>query len=129
MHVGVLSKAKHDNRSEGKQMGMMQESDLDIEKLLEAACGEIEANAVDSLRKNDSVYIELLEQARNLQDSFPVLYKLYDGDGEVTMTVNEHNALKRYLDLKIQIMEKEHKQAYFQGHAHCMAYLKRIGMI
>ena len=110
-------------------MSMMQAADLDIEKLLKDASGEIEHNLILSIRENDNEYVELFDEMRRLQESFPVIEVLIDGQGDVTLSKEDHKAYIRYINLKMLADEKERRQLYFQGHAHCFAYLKRIGML
>ena len=61
-----------------------------------------------------------------LQELFPVIAKVVEGDGAVSLSAEEHKALSRYLDLKNEMENMERKQIYFRGHTDNYAYLKQI---
>ena len=68
-------------------------------------------------------------ETSQMQKDYPVIVKLLEDEGAISLTDDEHEALIRYLNLERQIEDLERKQIYFRGHTDNFAYLKRIGAI
>ena len=49
------------------------------------------------LRKNHPEYQEIEARQKKLIEDYPMLWKVVDGDGTVTLNEKEHGALKEYL--------------------------------
>ena len=49
------------------------------------------------LRKNHPEYQEIEARQKKLIEDYPMLWKVVDGDGTVTLNEKEHCALKEYL--------------------------------
>ena len=81
------------------------------------------------LRKNNGEYAEMQREIIRLQEDFPVIPQIMEGDGAVSLSAEEHKALARYLRLKTNMENMERKQIYFRGHADNYHYLKKIGAI
>ena len=92
---------------------------------------EIDNDICTSLCDSDAEYAELWDESLKLQEGFPVIATLTEGNGEgvLSLSADEHKALARYRDLKHELENIERKQIYFQGHMDCYAYLKKIGAI
>ena len=90
---------------------------------------EIDSDTCTDLRNNDSQYIEMWREAIKLQDDFPVIPQITEGDGPISLSAEEHKALARYLSLKNDMENMERKQIYFRGHTDNVAVLKKIGVI
>jgi hypothetical protein len=90
---------------------------------------EIDSDICADLRENDSDYAEMWQEIINVQNDFPIILTITDGEGAVTMSAEEHEAFIRYLQLKNDTENAERKQIYFRGHTDNYAYLKRINAI
>jgi len=110
-------------------MSAEHDSYYNLAERIDAAFSEIDSNTCTDLRKNNSKYIEMWQEASKLQQEFPVIQKITEGDGAITMSAEEHTALVRYLSLKNDMENIERKQIYFRGHTDNFAYLKKIGAI
>jgi hypothetical protein len=90
---------------------------------------EIDSAAVVGLREADEGYAVLCGEITDLQRDFPVIARVVEGEGAVSMSAEEHEAFRRYLDIKTDMYAAERLQIYFHGHADCFAYLKKIGAV
>ena len=86
----------------------------DIEKRLRCVC--------DNYSK---IYLENLQLVRD----YPVIEDALYYDEKVTLKKKEHKALVKYLSNLFWMEHEERLDIYFQGHADCIAYFKRIGVI
>ena len=98
-----------------------------------AAMPESEFQALDSditvaLKERDKQYAALLERIGELEQQVPIEEWL-EGEGAVSMTAEEHAALKEYMRLTFDTESRERRNLYIAGHRNCLAYLKQIGMI
>jgi hypothetical protein len=96
---------------------------------IEGSFSEIDSDICMDLRERDAEYQEMEREADALEESCPVITEIMDGEGSVSLTGEEHDALTRYLHLKHVMENSERKQIYFRGHTDAFAYLKKIGMI
>jgi hypothetical protein len=99
------------------------------EERFEDAFAEVCSEIWNNLRSNDSEYAELWRELLALMAEFRVLSAVTEGEGEVSLSADEHKAFIRYLDLKNEMEDIERKHIYFCGHRHSFDYLKRIGAI
>lgn len=90
---------------------------------------EIDSDTCADLREADSEYKEMWDEVIKLQKDFPVIPKITEGDGAVSLSAEEHKALVRYLGLKNEMENIERKQIYFRGHTDNFTYLKKIGAV
>ena len=62
------------------------------------------------LRKNHPEYQEIEARQKKLIEDYPMLWKVVDGDGTVTLNEKEHCALKEYLSNQddMERLEKEY---------------------
>ena len=96
---------------------------------IEDAYPEIDSDIITNLNKTDSEYASIRRDAAQIQQDYPVIEKILEGSGPVSLTADEHEALVRYLDLERHIEDAERRQIYFRGHTDNFAYLKRIGAL
>jgi hypothetical protein len=96
---------------------------------IDDAYPEIDSDITTDLQENDAEYAGLRREARQMQQDNPVIVKLLDGSGAMSLTADEHEVILKYLDLQRRIEDVERKQVYFRGHTDSIAYLKRIGAI
>jgi len=90
---------------------------------------EIDSDICMELRNNDSEYSVKWKESINLQNAYPIIAIISDGDGAISLSAEERKALIRYLYLMHEMENIERKQIYFRGHTDNFAYLKRIGAI
>jgi hypothetical protein len=88
---------------------------------------EIDSDICTGLRGRDEGYAALFHESDRLQADCPAIMKVLDGEGEVSLTADEHAALVRYLAVKQKMEDMERLVIYFCGHADGFAYLKEIG--
>ena len=98
-------------------------------KRVEELFGEIDNDiAINLLHSNDE-YSKLYYRRIEIQKQYPSIQKAVDGEGGVSLSKDEHKALIEYLRVNEQANSIERLEIYFQGHADCMAYLKKIGVL
>jgi hypothetical protein len=90
---------------------------------------EIDNEIATELRKRDEDYLALFRESDKLQREFPVIMSVLEGEGEISLTAEEHAALVRYLTVKQAMEDAERQHIYFRGHTDGYAYLKEIGAI
>jgi len=106
-----------------------QEYYYNLAQRIEDAFSEIDCDISTGLFKTDSEYAALRREIDQLQQANPVIERVLEGDGKISLSSEEHAALVRYISLTRQIEESERRQIYFRGHTDNFAYLKMIGAI
>ena len=97
---------------------------------MEELFGEIDNDiATNLLHSNNDEYSKLYYRRIEIQQQYPAVQKAVDGEGGVSLNKDEHKALIEYLRVNEQADSMERMHIYFQGHADCIAYLKRIGAL
>ena len=96
---------------------------------IEDAFMEIDSDVCGDLRKTDSEYAALRRERGDLEKDFLAITQMLEGEGDISLSAEEHAALVRYIDLSRRIEDRERRQIYFRGHTDGYAYLKRIGVI
>lgn len=92
------------------------DSYYNLTQRIEDAFSEIDSDISTDLFKTDSEYAALRREADQLQQANPVIERVLEGDGEISLSAEEHTALVRYISLTRQIEESERRQIYFRGH-------------
>jgi len=85
--------------------------------------------ATNLLHSNNDEYNKLYYRRIEILQQYPSVKNAVDGKGGISLNHEEHKALIEYLEVKGRIDDMERMQIYFQGHADCIAYLKRIGAL
>lgn len=88
---------------------------------------EIDSDIVMDLAAVSSEYAELKAQLEEMKHQNPVIGTLLEGNGEISFTTEEHEALKSFIRLYMRADNMEREHIYFRGHADGFAYLKKIG--
>ena len=109
----------------------MQNSDIFFELLamLEDRFIEIDSDITTALRESDAEYVALKKQLTDLERQFPFIESVLDGEGDVSLTAEEHAGLVEYNRKANDADNRERLNLYFAGHRDCFAYLKRIGLL
>ncbi len=82
--------------------------------------------------KTDREYREYYRDVSRLQEQFPIIDRLIEGQNmgqKVELTVKEQKALKEYADLQGDMRDMTEKEYYYRGHRDCLLYLIRCGML
>ena len=87
---------------------------------------EISSGVTASLRDTDEEYTALFEKRLELQKRYPCIQTTLEGDGEVSMSAEEHKGLLEYLGVVNDMENIERLRLYYAGHRDCFAYLKKI---
>ena len=90
---------------------------------------EIASGITASLREMDEEYALLSEKRLELQEQFPCIQEIFDGEVKISMTADEHEGLLQYLSVVSDMENIERLRIYYAGHRDCFAYLKKIGVI
>ncbi|MEG6521376.1 DUF6664 family protein [Desulfotomaculum sp. 1211_IL3151] len=98
-------------------------------KRVEELFGEIDSDIATNLLHSNEEYSKLYYRLIEIQQQYPAVQKAVDGEGGVSLNKDEHKALIEYLRVYEETDSMERLEAYFQGHADCMAYLKRISAL
>ena len=86
---------------------------------------EIDSDVMMSLSESNPEYAALKDQMEDLKRQNPCIATLMEGDGELHLSMEEHETLKEFIRLYMQADNLERKQRYFQGHTDGLAYLKK----
>lgn len=98
-------------------------------KRMEELFYEIDNDIAINLLHSNEEYSKLYYRRIEIQQQHPAVQKAVDGEGGVSLSKDEHKALIEYLSVNEQEDSMERLEIYFQGHADCMAYLKKIGVL
>jgi hypothetical protein len=96
---------------------------------IDDAFSEIDSDVCSDLRNNDGGYAQMWREVLELQEAFPIVVNISEGDGAISLSAEERKALARYLYLKNGMEDMERKRIYFRGHTDNYAYLKKIGAV
>ena len=81
------------------------------------------------LRKNHPEYQEIEARQKKLIEDYPMLWKVVDGDGTVTLNEKEHCALKEYLSNQDDMERLEKEYHYYYGQSHVFSYGRMLKSI
>lgn len=107
----------------------MKKTYFDLPERIRKSFSEIDSDIVTELRASSAEYAELMQQVSDLKKRSPFIDKVLEDDGEITLSVVQHDELVHYLSLCTRMEELERLHIYFRGHTDAYAYLKRIGVL
>lgn len=110
-------------------MSEIQDNYYNLAQRIEDAFSEIDSDISTDLFKTDSEYTTLRKETDQLQQTHPIIERILECDGEISLSSEEHAVLVRYISLTRQLEESKRRQIYFRGHTDSLAYLKKIGAI
>lgn len=99
-----------------------------VERVVESFY-EIDNDIAMNLRHSNEEYSKLYYRRIEILEQYPSVQIAVDGEGGVSLNQEEHKALIEYLRVIEQLDFIERIQIYFQGHADCITYLKRISIL
>ena len=105
------------------------DSYLDLSQRITENFSEIDNDVCVELLHTDEEYASLYDKSDNLQGLHPFIMKVLEDAGEINLTIEEHNILLEYLNIKIEMDSIERRHIYFRGHTDSFAYLKKIGAV
>lgn len=76
---------------------------------------EFDRRVVSYLSANHPGYQELLKKRTDVLDEYPVLGRLWDQKGAISLTEEEHKAFAKYLEIKSDLEALEREYHYFLG--------------
>jgi hypothetical protein len=105
------------------------ETFYDLAERITDAFPEIDSDICTNLFHTDDEYAELRREADKLQQAHPIIARVPEGSGAISLSAEEHAALVRYIGIQRDIEGLERKHIYFRGHTDGFAYLKKIGAV
>lgn len=111
------------------EMSAATEGYSDFVKRIEDGFMEIDNDIIVDLRKQDDSYLALCRQIGDMERDYPFILNVTEGEGEISLTAEEHGILVEYFRLSLKKDNIERKQIYFRGHTDGYAYLKKIGAV
>ena len=111
------------------EMSAATEEYNDLVKYMEHGFMEIDNDIIVDLRKQDDSYLALCRQIGDMERDYPFILNVTEGEGDISLTAEEHRILVEYFRLSLKKDNIERKQIYFRGHKDGYAYLKEIGVV
>ena len=100
-----------------------------IPEWISAIFEQSEIEVLERLKERNTDYYQLLKKEETMMKQYSFLDKIFDDDGEMTMTGEEHRILVTFMELRARIEETERKAFFLLGHRQCLEYLKAIDML
>lgn len=88
---------------------------------------EIDSDIVMDLSDTNPEYAALKKQLKALLHNNPFIADLTESKGKFQCSAEEHETLKEFIQLYMQVDNMEREHIYFRGHTDAFAYLKKIG--
>ena len=111
------------------EMSAATEGYSDFVKRIEDGFMEIDNDIIVDLRKQDDSYLALCRQIGDMERDYPFILNVTEGEGDISLTAEEHRVLVEYFRLSLKKDNIERKQIYFRGHTDGYAYFKKIGAV
>jgi hypothetical protein len=102
---------------------------LDLADHIADSFPEIESDITVDLRKTDEEYCSLFDSISELKAKHPFILDIMEGDGELSLSAEEHEILTRFFKLQFRPESMEPQHIYFRGHTDCISYLKKVGAL
>jgi hypothetical protein len=90
---------------------------------------EIENDITVDFRESNDEYADLYQKISVLKAAHPIISKIMEGGGDISLSAEEHKAVTEFFRLQFKLESMEREQLYFRGHTDCIAYLKKIGAL
>ena len=102
---------------------------LDLAQRIEESFAEIENDITVDFKNSNEEYAALYQKISELKAQHPIISKITEGNGEITLSAEEHKAVSEYFRLRFRLESMERQQLYFRGHTDCISYLKKAGAL
>jgi hypothetical protein len=96
---------------------------------LEERFDEMDSDITISLLESDAEYKALRERLEELEQRFPFIESVLDGEGAVRLTAEEHAGLVEYIRVADEAENRERLNLYYAGHRDCFSYLRKIRIL
>ena len=102
---------------------------LDLADRIADSFAEIENDITVDLRKSNEEYYSLYRNISELKEKHPFIQNVMEGDGELSLSSEEHDILTRFFKLQFRLESMERQHIYFRGHTDSVSYLKKVGAL
>lgn len=102
---------------------------FDLADRIADSFAEIENDITVDLRKNNEKYDSLYQSISELKTKHPFIQEVIEGDGEFSLSAEEHEILTRFFKLQFRLESMEREHIYFRGHTDSVSYLKKVGAL
>lgn len=102
---------------------------FDLADRISDSFSEIESDITVDLRKSSEDYFSLYESISDLKAKHSFISKVLEGNGELSLSAEEHEILTRFFRLQFRLESMEREHIYFRGHTDCISYLKKVGAL
>lgn len=102
---------------------------LDLADRIADSFTEIENDITVDLRKSNEEYYSLYQSISELKAKHPFIQELMEGDGDLSLSAEEHEVLTRFFKLQFRIESMEREHICFRGHTDSISYLKKVGAL
>lgn len=93
--------------------------------LFDMAIDQIDGETMKWLKEQE-FYQKWLKEQKELRDKFPCIDQVLDGQGELVLTKEEHEAVVHYLHIREEMASAERREYYRFGHVHAQRYWKGL---
>lgn len=100
-------------------MGSILQNKMSLEDML---FEDVDACAVQTLR-GEAEYQELKERQEELSQQNPFINELYDSDGSISLTEEQHRILRKEMELSLAISQYERREYFWIGQQYVWEYL------
>ena len=90
---------------------------------------EIDSDIMVDLKKQDEDYANMCQELGEMESKYPFILEVTEGRGAISLIVEEHEMVRKYMSMMFQKETIERCQIYFRGHTDGYAYLKQIGAV
>ena len=90
---------------------------------------EIDSDIMVDLKKQDEDYANMCQELGEMESKYPFIQEVTEGRGAISLTVEEHEMVRKYMSMMFQKETIERCQIYFRGHTDGYAYLIQIGAV
>lgn len=102
---------------------------FDLADRISDSFAEIENDITVDLRKSNEDYSSLYQSISDLKAKHPFIQKVMEGNGELSLSAEEHEVLTKFFRLQFRLESMEREHIYFRGHTDCISYLKKVGAL
>lgn len=123
--VVIVSKK---NRRKESMKSLFANEEIILPSWLKILLETIDSETIQKLSENQE-YRKMQIRRKELLEHYPIIEKVIDDVGKVSISEQEHKALLEYFLVKDRMENEERLYHYLYGHIHCYEYMKKIGVI
>lgn len=90
---------------------------------------ELISKAKVSLKNKNVEYKKLLDEVKNIMESYPNLQLILEDDKEINLTKFEFKMLQKLFNLQLDIRQIEEQEIFFLGGREAYFYFKNIDIL